>query len=52
MTIIDPPSPFDPVQKWQEFLAELKAIQNPDQSVLEAITEAQQMIAELNAATA
>lgn len=49
--IIDPPSPFAPVAEWRAFLAELRAIKDPDQAVLDAIAEAEAIIATAEAPT-
>lgn len=45
MMIIDPPSPFAPVAEWRAFLAELRAIKDPDDMVRQAIAEAEAIIA-------
>lgn len=49
MIIIDPPSPFAPLQAWKEFLAEMLALQveSPDdEGVAEAVTMAERNIAD------
>lgn len=42
--IIDPPSPFDPLPTWQEFLADLERIPEPDDDVKRSIEEARREI--------
>ena len=46
--LIDPPTPFSPIEEWRAFLLELESIWKPDDAqVLEAILMARQMIDEL-----
>lgn len=48
---IDPPSPFAPLTEWQAFLAEMKAIDEPNDDVRAAIANAERVIAEMQAGT-
>jgi hypothetical protein len=46
--LLDPPTPFSPIEEWRAFLLEMEAIRKPnDAQVLEAIQMARQMIDEL-----
>ena len=46
--LIDPPTPFSPIEEWRAFLLEMEAIGKPnDAQVREAILMARQMIDEL-----
>ena len=48
LRLIDPPTPFSPIEELRAFLLEMEAIQKPnDAQVLEAILMARQMIDEL-----
>lgn len=42
---IDPPSPFASLEEWEQFLAEMRAIEPKDADVLRHIAEAEAMIA-------
>ena len=46
--LIDPPTPFAPIEEWRAFLLDMEAIAKPnDAQVREAILMASQMIDEL-----
>lgn len=49
MMIIDPPSPFDPVDEWKAYLVNLRTLEQTDQ-VKEAIAEAEAWIKDAPAA--
>ena len=46
MDIIDPPSPFDTLEAWQKFLAELERIKPRTADVEDAIADARERIKE------
>lgn len=39
--LIDPPSPFATLEEWEEFLADMRSIPNPDDDVKRHIEEAE-----------
>ncbi len=43
--LIDPPSPFDPLEEWEKFLEEMRQLPHGDKGVQAAIEEAQREIA-------
>lgn len=45
--LIDPPSPFAELQEWQEFLAEMKKLDQNDPDVVEAVRMAEAVILRL-----
>lgn len=47
--IIDPPTPFASLKEWQDYLAELRAIEPKTDQVRAAIDEAEAVIAEKTA---
>lgn len=47
--IIDPPTPFASLKEWQDYLAELRAIEEKTDQVRAAIDEAEAVIAEKTA---
>lgn len=42
--LIDPPTTFDTLQAWQEFLADMRKIKDPDDDVLRHIEQAEREI--------
>ena len=42
--LIDPPSPFDTLKVWEDFLAEMQKIENPDEDVRRHIEIAEREI--------
>jgi hypothetical protein len=48
--IIDPPSPYADLAKWQQFIEELETLPGGDEDVADALAQARSRIAELEAA--
>lgn len=45
--IIDPPSPFAPIEEWHRFLASMESLKKPENpQVREVLSEARRIIAE------
>lgn len=44
--LIDPPSPFAPIDEWRKYLADLRRIRQKTEQIKEAIAEAESHIAE------
>lgn len=49
--LIDPPELFAPLEEWQAFLEDMAAIESDAPEVVDAIAEAERMIAEIKART-
>ncbi len=43
--LIDPPSPFDPIEEWKKFLEQMRELPQDDEGVQAAIEEAEREIA-------
>ncbi len=43
--LIDPPSPFDPLEEWEKFLEQMRDLSQDDEGVKLAIEEAEREVA-------
>ncbi len=43
--LIDPPSPFDPLEEWEKFLEQMRDLPQDDEGVKLAIEEAEREVA-------
>ena len=45
--LIDPPSPFDPLEEWERFAAEIRELAKSDEDAARELRNAERHIAEL-----